>query len=495
MAFYLTPFMGDIKDIGGPLTIISNRAPYELRKRAGKATYEKTVGGLVSVLDEIMCQGGGIWVAWGEAAGTFERIGVPVEDPKYSIKLIQLTDQEVRNYYQGFSNRVLWPLSHYFLDRCHFRTEYWKAYESVNHKFARAYTSGARSHDSIWIHDFHLTLLPGLIRGENRGLSIGFFWHIPFPSSPVFRVLPWRKEVLRGLLGSDLIGFQHHTHAENFLQCVEDVLKVPVDREKLLIEYEGRTVRVGAFPVGIDYKRWNTLASNPTNEEKALQIRREVGSKYLLVGADRLDYTKGILERLLAYERFLEKYPEYQGNVCLLQIAVPSRTRVEEYMNLRRSIDETIGRISGRFSTRKWVPVRYLYKAFPIEELVNYYAAADAAMITPLRDGMNLVAEEYVASRIGDNGCLILSEFAGAAEILKDAVIVNPYDLEDLADTIHRCLSMSESEKQIRMQGLRRAVKENDVYWWCQSFLQTLAQAPQGLKNEVAGFNPPTLLT
>ncbi len=491
IAFGLTPFMGDIKDIAGSLTIITNRAPYELRKRSGKASYEKTVGGLVSVLDEIMCQGGGTWIAWGDTSGAVERVEVPVEDPKYSIQLIQLTDQEVRNYYQGFSNRVLWPLSHYFLDRCHFRAEYWKAYESVNKKFARAYTSGARNQDSIWIHDFHLTLLPGLIREEHRSLSIGFFWHIPFPSSPVFRVLPWRKEVLRGLLGSDLIGFQLHSHADNFLQSVEDVLGIPVDREKYLIEYEGRTIRVGAFPVGIDYKRWNAMASNPTNIEKALQIRREVGGKYLLIGADRLDYTKGILERLLAYERFLEKYPEYHGNVCLMQIAVPSRTRVEEYMTLRRNIDETIGRISGRFSTRKWVPVRYLYKAFPTEELVTYYSAADAAMITPLRDGMNLVAEEYVASRIGDNGCLILSEFAGAAGILKDAIIVNPYNLEDLADTIHRSLTMSESEKQGRMQGLRRAVKENDVYWWCQSFLQTLAEGPQGLKTEVVGINPP----
>ena len=474
--------MGEIKDIAGPLTIISNRAPYELRKRSGKPSYEKTIGGLVSVLDEIMCQGGGTWVAWGEAAGTVDRVEVPVENPRYSIKLIQLTDQEVRNYYQGFSNRVLWPLSHYFLDRCHFRAEYWKSYESVNAKFARAYASEGRSDGSIWIHDFHLTLLPSLIRGENRNQSIGFFWHIPFPASPVFRVLPWRKEVLRGLLGSDLIGFQLYAHADNFLQSVEDVLGIPVDRENYLIEYQGRTVKVGAFPVGIDYQRWNGLASNPINQEKALQIRREVGSKYLLVGADRLDYTKGILERLLAYERFLEKYPEYHGNVCLMQIAVPSRTRVEEYMRLRRNLDETIGRISGRFSTRKWVPVRYLYKAFPTEELVSYYAAADVALITPLRDGMNLVAEEYVASRARDDGALILSEFAGAAGILTDAVIVNPYDLEGLADTIHRCLSMSESEKQSRMEGLRRSVKANDVYWWCQNFLQTLTLAPASVQ-------------
>ena len=292
----------------------------------------------------------------------------------------------------------------------------------------------------------------------------------------MFRVLPWREEVLRGLLGSDLIGFQLALHADHFLQAVKDVLKVPVDRERRRVQYEGRTVQIGAFPVGIDYSKWNTLASDPANEEKAKQIRREVGVPNIVVGADRLDYTKGILERLLAYERFLEKYPEYRGNVCFIQIAVPSRTQVQEYRTLRRQIDETIGRISGRFSTRKWVPVRYLYKAFPMEELVNYYAAADLALITPLRDGMNLVAAEYVASKMRETGCLVLSEFAGAAGILKDAIVVNPHNTEALADTIHRGITMDDNDKRRRMRSMRQAVKSRDVHWWCRTFLDTLSQ-------------------
>lgn len=475
--------MGETKVTDGPLTIISNRAPYGLKNKSGKPIYEKTVGGLVSVLDEIMCQVGGDWIAWGEGAGSTAQVGVPAGNPKYSMRLIQLTDQEVKNYYQGFSNRVLWPLCHYFVERCRFNIEYWKAYEGVNRKFARSFSASSQRHDSIWIHDFHLTLLPGFLREDRQNLSIGFFWHIPFPSSPVFRVLPWREEVLRGLLGSDLIGFQMNLHAENFIQSVKDVLKVPVDQKNLNIEYEGRTVRVGVFPVGIDYKKWNALASDPTNENKAQLIRKEVGVQHILMGADRLDYTKGIMEKLLAYERFLEKYPEYRGNVCFMQIAVPSRTQVQEYRALKRQIDEIIGRISGRFSTRKWVPVRYLYKAFPMEELVNYYAAADMALITPLRDGMNLVAKEYVASRIRDDGCLILSEFAGASGILKDSLVVNPYNVEKLADTIHRCLTLDEGEKRRRMQSLRRSVRERDVFWWCQSFLETLKQDKGRVEN------------
>ncbi len=423
-----------------------------------------------------MCQRGGNWIAWGEDLGSSAEIRVPEGDPKYSMRLIQLTEQEVRNYYQGFSNRVMWPLCHYFVERCQFNNEYWKAYDTVNRKFAKTFISQFDDQSSIWIHDFHLTLLPGMLREARHNLSIGFFWHIPFPASPLFRVLPWREEVLRGMLGSDLIGFQLKIHADNFLQSVEDVLQLPIDRTRSQIEYEGRKVKVGAFPVGIDYVKWNALASTTSSEKMTKQIRNEVGVQHVLLGADRLDYTKGILERLLAYERFLEKYPKYRENVCFIQIAVPSRTQLQEYRTLRQKIDEIIGRISGRFSTGKWVPIRYLYRAYPMDRLAQYYAAADLALITPLRDGMNLVAEEYVASRIHDDGCLVLSEFAGAAGILKDAIVVNPYDIEGLADTIDRCLTMDESEKKRRMQRLRRALRNRDANWWCDTFLKSLAQ-------------------
>ncbi|MFQ5682604.1 MAG: trehalose-6-phosphate synthase [Candidatus Binatia bacterium] len=482
--------MNSIANRASPLTVISNRAPYQLKKRLGKFSWVKNVGGLVSVLDEIMCKGGGTWIAWGDQAELPQRIGIPVGEPKYFMDLVQLTDQEVRNYYQGFSNRVLWPISHYSLDRCHFQNDYWKAYQGVNEKFAKVFLKQPRDSDAIWIHDFHLALLPALLRETHQNLSIGFFWHIPFPSSPVFRVLPWRREILLGLLGSDLIGFQLGLHARNFLQAVEDVLNLPVDRGTASIKHQGRVIKVTDFPVGIDYRRWNELASKPVNIEKASQIRRELGVEQIIMGADRLDYTKGIRERLLAYERFLEKYPMYRGRVCMIQIAVPSRTRVQEYRTLRREIDETVGRISGRFSTRKWVPLLYLYKALPMEELVTYYSAADLALITPLRDGMNLVAEEYIAARIRGDGCLILSEFAGAAELLTDAVVVNPYNLEELADSIHVCLSMEEAEKQDRMQKLRRAVRERDVHWWCQSFLDSLMRKEGISRNQRLGSRP-----
>lgn len=471
--------MGTTQHTDRRLTIISNRGPYQIKEMFGKLSYERNAGGLVSVLDEILCRAGGIWIAWGEKATAPTQIRIPADSPRYSLSLIPLTNLEVDQYYHGFSNRVLWPLSHYFMGRCHFRNEYWNGYREVNEKFAAAFREGSDNQELVWIHDFHLTLLPSLLRKERSKLSIGFFWHIPFPASPVFRVLPWRAEVLRGLLGSDLIGFQLPLHAEHFLRSVEDVLGVPVDRGSSSIEYDGRIVRVGVFPVGIDFRKWDSLASNPGIVEKARQIRNEVRVEQIILGVDRLDYTKGIRERLLAYEHFLERCPQFRGQVCLIQIAVPSRTRVEEYRLLRREIDESIGRITGRFSTRKWSPLRYLYQSFPTEDVAAYYLASDLALITPLRDGMNLVAKEYVASRVGDGGSLILSEFTGAAATLKDAILVNPYDIGGLADAIRLSLSMPDAERRGRMQRLRQAVREKDVYWWCESFLRRLAGAEE----------------
>lgn len=466
--------MHTMTDMDRPLTVISNRAPYQLKTRSGRLACEKNVGGLVSVLDEVLCRTGGTWIAWGGKDNIPEHVGIPLHSPQYSLRMVSLTESEINNYYDGFSNRILWPLSHYFLDRCHFRTDYWRAYQAANEKFALAYRKEQKDSDFVWVHDFHLALLPGLLRKEGGDLSIGFFWHIPFPASPVFRVLPWRKEILQGLLGSDLIGFHLALHADNFLQAVEDVLKVPVDRDSGSVYYEGRVIQVKAFPIGIDFQKWNELAASPAVVERAQLIRRGTGVDKVILGVDRLDYTKGIRERLLAYERFLEKFPEFHGKVCLIQIAVPSRTRVEEYRSLRREIDEAIGRITGRFSRRRWIPLRYLYHAFPMEEVASYYLAADLALITPLRDGMNLVAKEYIASRVQGDGSLILSEFTGASQVLTDAILVNPYDLDALAAAIHLSLSMPEAERRRSMERLRREVRDKDVYWWCGSFLNAL---------------------
>ena len=457
-----------------PITVISNRAPYQLKRKFGQVVCEKNAGGLVSVLDEVMRQSGGAWIAWGEKGETPDSVGIPIENPRYSLRLVRLTEEEVQHYYYGFSNRIVWPLSHYFLDRCHFETEYWNGYQAVNQKFAKVYGERSSNREPVWIHDFHLTLLPGLLRRDHPDFPIGFFWHIPFPASPVFRILPWREEILRGILGSDLVGFHLPLHADHFLQCVEDVLKIPVDRQSGAIRYEGRLIRVSTFPVGVDFQRWDSLATQPALIEKALQLRQEVGTGHILLGVDRLDYTKGIRERLLAYERFLEKHAEFHGRVCMIQIAVPSRTRVDEYKSLRREIDEMIGRITGRFSTRKWIPLRYLYQSFDMEDIATYYVAADVALITPLRDGMNLVAKEYVACRRGEDGTLVLSEFTGAAGTLTEAILVNPYNIEGLAETIRLALAMPEEEKKRRMRNLREKVRDQDVYWWCDSFLKNL---------------------
>lgn len=459
-----------------PLTVISNRAPYQLKRQAGRVSRQRNVGGLVSVLDGMMRDGGGTWIAWGDGEDSQVAVDVPPEEPKYSLRLVTLTAQEVQDYYYGFANRVLWPLAHYSLDRCHFHGGYWSGYRTVNEKFAAAFGDLATGRGMVWIHDFHLTLLPALLRARSDDLAIGFFWHIPFPASPVFRVLPWREEVLRGLLGCDLIGFHLGLHAQNFLQCVEDLLHLPVDRNQGSVRYEGRLVRTGVFPVGIDYRFWNDLAARPFTRERARQIRKEIGAEQIILGVDRLDYTKGIVERLAAYERFLEKTPDYRGRVSLIQIAVPSRTGVDEYRALRRQIDEAVGRITGRFSRDDWVPVHYLCRALEPEGLAAYYAAADLALVTPLRDGMNLVAKEYIATRTAEDGVLILSEFTGAAETLTDAVIVNPVDIEKMADRIRTSLMLSPAEKRVRMQRLRQKVRGRDIYWWCGSFINALGE-------------------
>ena len=283
-------------------------------------------------------------------------------------------------------------------------------------------------------------------------------------------------EILQGLLGSDLIGFQVPLHAENFLRSVGEVLGVRISYEDQTVQYDGRTIKVGVFPVVIDFCKWSNVALSGEVRSKALRIRSDLGVDQIILGVDRLDYTKGIPERLRAYERFLEKYREYHGRVCMLQITVPSQTDAEDYRVLRREVDEIIGRILGRFSGPVWVPLRYLYKTFPMEELAGYYAAANVALVTALRDGMNLVAQEYVASRSVGGGALIMSEFAGAAGLLRDCVLVNPYDIEQVGDSIARLLAMPEADKANRMGRLREAVKEQDVSMWCDSFLEKLTQ-------------------
>ncbi len=321
------------------------------------------------------------------------------------------------------------------------------------------------------MQDFHLATVPARVRTARPDVHIGLFWHVPFPEPSVFGILPWRRPLLEGMLGSDVIGFHLSSYARNFLACVERFTGATVDHDRGTVRVAGREVRAVAWPIGIDAEAYERLARRPEIELRAGRIRRQLGSAKMILGVDRLDYTKGILERLHGFERLLEHSPGFRRQVAFFQIAVPSRERVEEYRRMKREIDEAVGRISGRFTAEGWVPIRYVYQSMAQPELTAHYVAADVALVTPLRDGMNLVAKEYVASRVHDDGVLILSEFAGAAEDLPEAVRVNPYSADDMAEQIRHALAMPLPEMRTRMAALRRRVKEHDIGWWLRGFL------------------------
>lgn len=457
----------------GKLILVSNREPYIHEKTKKGIKCKKAVGGLVSALDPAMQSSDGIWVAWGSGSADLMvcdskgRVEVPCENPNYMLKRVMLSKRETSNYYYGFSNRVLWPISHLFVEKARFKPEYWRTYKKVNAKFAKAVLEEASPRDMIWVHDYHLSLVPRLLGGVDSDAKTAFFWHIPFPPWEVFRTLLWRREILDGLLGSDLIGFHTQPYVKNFMECVEKGLGASVDEQ--IVKLSDHETVVKAFPIGIDYEWFVSHSSSKRIAKRARRLRRGFRAKHIILSVDRLDYTKGILSRLLAYERFLEKYPNFQEKVTFVQIAAPSRTKVEEYRKMKKEIDETLGRISGKFQKADWIPIYYFYRSIPHEQLVAYYRCADIALVTPLIDGMNLVAKEYIAAR--EEGVLILSEFAGATEKLEEAVPVNPYDIEKIVKAIKTALEMPLSEKKRRFDALRMKVKRRNIYWWLEKIL------------------------
>lgn len=464
----------------GRLIIMSNRAPIRIVHEGGREHTEPTVGGVGSTFLRLLERHGGVWIAWSGSKNWPGRVPMPPKDPGFSIVFAPLSERDISHYYHGMCNRGLWPLMHYMSLNCFFDSGNWTSYQRVNQTFAGVAAAEARSGDTLWIQDFHLALTPRLIRSRCPDLPIGLFLHVPFPPEQIFRIFPWRRELLEGMMGADLIGFHTPSFAAHFVDCCEGILGLAADRRRAVMMVDGRPVRIGAFPIGIPVDYFAELAASPRVQERTRRIRRAVGTEIMVLGVDRLDYTKGLLQRLLGFERFLELNPEYRRRVTLVQIAVPSRTKVTDYVRLKRDMDELVGHIVGRFSSEGWVPIRYLYNQFGAHELVAYYQAADVALITPLRDGMNLVAKEYVASRLGDDGVLILSEFAGAAEELSEALIVNPYDIDLIAARLKDALQMSGAEKAERMGALRRRVRQNNLERWSGSFLEALAATRAG---------------
>lgn len=469
------------------LLVISNRAPYSIRRRGRQTELSRTVGGLATTLDDTLRSRGGTWLAWSGNVSRVSRRRKPVPPFRsisgpgigYRLRLLNLTESQVADYYHGFSNRALWPLCHYFPGNTRFDEDEWKTYEAVNRLFARAAARIMPSGGLAWVHDFHLTLVPSTLRALRPDARIAVFWHIPFPCAAVFRINPWAREIVSGLLGSDLIGFHTREYARHFVETAVALLDVKADLECGQIEHGGRVTRVAAFPLGIEARTFERYAADRRTLAAADRIRRAAGHDLLLLGVDRLDYTKGILERLRAYERLLAENPALHRKVCLVQIQVPSRENVPEYRALRVRIDEQVGRIAGRFSTAGWVPIRYLCQSFTRRELVAYYRAANILLVTALRDGMNLVAHEFVATRTDDDGVLVLSQFAGAAERLHDAILVNPYDVNGMARAMHRAIHMRAAERHAAMRAMRKKVVAEDVDWWLASFLSAAAEEPR----------------
>lgn len=459
------------------LIVVSNRSPYFFESYKDGIRMTRSVSGMVTGLEPVLASTRGMWIAWGALPKevTDRIFRIPPENPTFDLKLIQLDANEINRYYLGFSNSTLWPLAHNFLGRTVYEEQNWHVYEQVNDKFAQAVAEEIRSKDTIWVNDYQLSLVPGKMRALGVRGKIGFFWHIPFPPLDLFRTLPWRKEIISGLLGSDLVGFHCRSYANNFLQAVEELLGLDVSFSKGLIRTR-RPVQVAAFPMGIDYKRIQSLIKSNNAIDTARKIRKELAAKHLVLGVDRLDYSKGIPERLAAVERFLEENPAYIGKLSFIQVSVPSRIQLPEYAKMQSEVENAVGRINGRFSKRGWVPIHYYFRALPFEELVSYYMASDVCLITPLRDGMNLVAKEYIASQNRNRGMLVLSEFAGAAEELKEAVLVNPYSIPSIVRGLKKALEMKPGERYFRMNEMHQRLKRRDIEKWGRLFLEKLSR-------------------
>lgn len=460
----------------GKLLTISNRLPVTVAKRDERLEFQPSVGGLATGLASFYESRPSAWVGWPGIAPP--KIN-DADKKKITRRLVEdnchpvfLSRYEVENYYNGFANKTVWPLFQYFTLYSVRRKAYWTAYKRVNEKFCDVVTEIAEAGDVIWVHDYHLMLLPGMIRERIPDAAIGFFLHIPFPAFDVFRVLPWREEVLRGLLGADLVGFHTYGYVCHFLGSVRRLLGYENTLGQMYVG--NRVVKADVFPMGIDYERFAAAAASPEVRSEAALIRKRVGDRKIILSVDRLDYTKGIVERLEAFELFLARYPKYRYEVTLVMITVPSRTAVGTYAELKRRVDELVGRIEGKYGAVGWNPVWYLYRSLPFRELVSYYVAADVALVTPLRDGMNLVAKEFVAAKVDRNGALILSDMAGAVEELGEAIVVNPYDKEDVSAAIRDGLELSQRDRTERNALMQKRIRRYDVTAWAKAFLKEL---------------------
>jgi trehalose 6-phosphate synthase len=471
----------------GDLFVVSNREPY-MHQRNG-ATIEVVVppSGLVTALEPVLNACDGTWIAHGsgnadaEVVGATDRLRVPPEDPRYSLRRVWLSKEEEEGYYYGFANEGLWPLCHIAHTRPLFRAADWQFYEEVNRKFKDAVLQEIEnvSKPVVLVQDYHFALLPRMIKEKRPDARVAIFWHIPWPNPEAFGICPWQRELVDGLLGADLIGFQIQSHCNNFLETVDRVVESRVDWEHFSVQRQDHRAMVRPFPISVAFTENDSVEHSEPSfiaERTTLLRNLDVEATVMGIGVDRVDYTKGILERFLAIERFLERYPNYQRKFTFVQIGAPSRTHIKRYHDLLAEVEAEAERINWRFQSRKWRPIVFLKRQHSHQQIEPYYRAADLCLVTSLHDGMNLVAKEFLAAQREEHGVLILSQFTGAARELHDALLVNPYDIDQTADAIRVALEMEPEERRLRVGRMRKAVREHNIYRWAGNLITELCE-------------------
>ena len=460
------------------LILVSNRLPFTLETVGGRWIVTSSTGGLATALAPVLRERGGTWAGWPGTTGEIPEapFAEAACDADYDVVPVALNEAERDEFYYGYSNEVIWPLFHDLQDFCVFEPAFWQAYKAVNEHYAEVIARHCQANDLIWVHDYHLMYVAQALRERDLRATLAFFLHIPFPPYDIFTKLPQQQRLLRALLQFDLLGFQTRRDLRNFLQCVRRVIpeaKILPHRELHLVRFDKREIRVGRFPIGIDFESFEKGAISEEVTRRSRGLRDAFPGCQLILGVDRLDYSKGIPERLRAFRNALERYEQLRGRVVLIQVVVPSRVEIPKYHEFKDRIDRLVGDINGRFSTDGWLPVHYHFRSLDYDDLLAHYRASEIALVTPLKDGMNLVAKEYCACCVDQNGVLILSQFAGAAEQLKSgALLVNPYDVEQVADTILKAFRMGHAERSERMKRMRRIVRNENVFSWVESFLK-----------------------
>ena len=474
--------------------IVSNRLPVKITDKNGKYTLSPSEGGLATGLGSVYKKGDNIWIGW-------PGIEVPEERQEEVTKLLApqnlvpvfLTQDEINLYYEGFSNEVLWPVFHYLVTYAHFEQEYWESYKSVNAKFQAVVATRLNEGDTVWVHDYQLLLLPGMIREVEPHVTIGFFQHIPFPSYEIFRLIPWREELLNGIVGADLIGFHTFDDVRHFLSTTTRLTAAKSANN--VITWNERQVVVEAFPMGIDDKKFEDMSNRTLVKAHVESFKEHREHEKIILSIDRLDYSKGIIQRLQAYELLLQTMPKYIGRLSLCMVVVPSRDTVPQYKELRDHIDQMVGNINAHYRTMDWLPIHYFYRSFSVDFLSALYSAADVCLVTPMRDGMNLVSKEYVASRTENTGVLILSEMAGASKELNDALLVNPNNLGDVMRAIVTALEMPLEEQSARMSSMRSVVKKYNIHLWVKNFLLKLKEVKEMQQSLLTRYLSTTIKT